>query len=123
MFLTDDMSTGFDHIWVVVHKVEVQAASGAFVTAFDDPSGVNVDVTNLSDGAERFLFIGARNVPVGDYTGVRITMDTDLTVFATGSSTGEACVFDPSLDIGGGLSAATFAFAAPVTIGTGSHVV
>lgn len=115
VFLTDSMATGYDHIWVTVKKIEVQDDIGTFYTLMESTDGEVVDLTNLTDGSARFLFVGTEALPLGLYTAVRVTLSTNLTVLLTGDSTGLDCVFDPSIDAGGGLSQISFDLTTPIS--------
>ncbi len=98
VFISDDMSTGYDQIWVMVHEVEVQDSSGGFKTVFTSTAGVPVDLTNLSDGAPKFLYLGSTKISSGNYAGMRVTMARGLTLVATAAATGDACTFDPAFN-------------------------
>jgi hypothetical protein len=123
VFITDDLSTGYDQIWVTVHQIDLQDSSGGFVNVFSSTDGVPVDLTSLNDGSPRFMFMGKDAIPTGSYTGMRVTMARGLTMVATGSSNGEACTFDPSIDFGASQSRASFAFGAPVALNANSNIV
>lgn len=123
VFITDDLSTGYDQIWVTVHQVEVQDTNGGFRTVFTSAEGVPVNLTSLNDGAPKFMFLGNKGVPSGDYTGVRVTMARALTLVPTGSATGDACTFDASLNFGTDQSRASFSFASNLALSGNSSVV
>lgn len=93
LFVTDDLHSGYDGVWVNILKMELVSGSGSTVV-FDDPAGqvVNVRALNVG-GTARFLFAGEDNVSSGDYTGARITLKKDVVLFPTGSSTGQAREF------------------------------
>src|SRR4051794_37231979 len=52
LFATDDMSTGFDHVWVNIKQVSLVGASGD-QTLFTDPNGRLIDLKTLRDSAGR----------------------------------------------------------------------
>lgn len=92
-FITDDLNTGYDAVWVSIKKVELISASGATVV-FDDSAGHVVNVRALnSGGLARFLFLGDDRVPQGVYTGMRFTLDDKVVLFPTGASTGQNRLF------------------------------
>ena len=115
LFISDDLSTGYDQIWVSIHQIELQDSNGGFTTVFSSTDGVQVDLTNLSDGAPKFLYLGRDSIAAGNYTGVRVTMARDLTLVPTGSGTGDACTFDPAFDFGA-RSRVAFNFGAPLAL-------
>ncbi len=123
VFITDDLSQDYDQVWVTVHQIELQGAGGGFTTVFQSAEGVPVDLTSLNDGAPKFLFMGKDSVPAGDYSGMRVTMARGLTLVATGSSSGESCTFDPSLDFGASQTRASFSFGANLAINGPANVV
>jgi hypothetical protein len=123
MFITDDLGTGYDQVWVTIHQIEVQDAGGAFRTVFTSTAGVPVNLTSLNDGAPRFLYLGTKGIPAGDYTAVRVTMSRNLTLVATGTATGDACTFDPSLDFGATQSQATFALGGPMALAANDSLI
>lgn len=93
-FATDDLSTGYDGVWVKIYKVQLRRSNGTFATVFDDPVGKVVNLRALNDGAERYLFMGSDSVAEGDYNGLRVELDRAVTLFPTGSTTGLNRVFD-----------------------------
>ena len=123
VFISDDLGTGYDQIWVTVHEVEVQDSVGGFKSVFSSADGVQVNLTSLTDGAPRFLYLGNAKVPAGDYAGMRVTMARGLTLVPTASSTGESCTFDPSLDFGVNRTRVVFGFGANVPIAGNDSVV
>ncbi|MBX3120267.1 MAG: DUF4382 domain-containing protein [Fimbriimonadaceae bacterium] len=93
LFFTDDLNAGYDHVWVKVEKVELLSSSGS-VTVFEDSAGTALDLRALNDsGTNKFFFANRHSIPQGSYTGIRVTMDDALTIFPTGSATGNARVF------------------------------
>jgi hypothetical protein len=117
LFITDSLDT-HDHVWVTIHNITLAKQGGGTLEVFDDPVGITVDLKNLRDGSgERYLFL--RNVRAGTYTAVTFTMDKDLVLFASGSKTGEAHVFQghngTTVDL-------NLAFAGPVGVGPTQHL-
>jgi hypothetical protein len=123
VFISDDMGSGYDQIWVRVHQIDVQSSGGGFTTVFSSAEGVPVDVTNLTDGASKFLYMGNGKIAAGEYTGMRVTMSRNLTLVPTGSTSGEACTFDASFDFGTDQTRATFGFGAPVSFSSNDSVI
>lgn len=123
VFISDDMGSGYDQIWVRVHQIDVQSSGGGFTTVFSSAEGVPVDVTNLTDGAPKFLYMGNGKIAAGEYTGMRVTMSRNLTLVPTGSTTGEACTFDASFDFGTDQTRATFGFGAPVSLSSNDSII
>jgi hypothetical protein len=117
LFVTDDLNTNYDQVWVTIYDVEVRdAGTGNYKTVFTSNEGVTVNLRGLNDGNERFFYLGNDQVPDGSYAGARVTMDRNLTVVATGTTFGEACVFDPSVDFGPDRSRVAFDFGAPISV-------
>jgi len=116
VFITDDLRAGFDQVWVTVHEVELADSSGGHTTVFSSTDGVVVNLTSLNDGEEMFLFLGNSPIDSGEFTGARITLGRDTTVVPTGTTVGEALVFDPQFDFGAGKSRFSFSFGGPELI-------
>ncbi len=96
LYITDDLNTGFDHVWVKVEHVSLTGQFGQ-VTVFDDPAGVPVDLLSLHDsGGPLFLFLTGRAIPTQVFTSVQVTLDKDVVLFPTGATTGQNDVFDSS---------------------------
>ncbi len=90
IFMTDGLDN-HDHVWVTVKKAVLTSASGDF-TIFNSPTGKTVDLKTLRDNSgERYSFLGT--VPNGTYTGIKITLDKNVTLFSAGSTTGAKRVF------------------------------
>lgn len=123
VFISDDLSQNYDQVWVTVKQIELQGADGSFSTVFSDSTGVPVDLTTLNDGSPKFMFMGKKSVSAKEYAGMRVTMSRSLTLVSTGSSTGEACTFDPSLDFGTDQTRASFNFGGNVSITGSSNIV
>ncbi len=121
IFLTDDLTTGYSAVWVKVFKVELIKQDGGMVSVFDDSVGKVFNLRALNDGNPRYAFLGKDSVPEGVYTGIRFTLDKDLSLQPTGSSNANARTFDDSyLNPSNGEQAfLTITFPSPKTI-TGS---
>ena len=44
VFATDSFSEAYDHIWVTIHRVEVESSNGTAQTVFDDAQGKTTSV-------------------------------------------------------------------------------
>jgi hypothetical protein len=94
LFATDNLTTGYDHVWVVVKRVELTGPNGTQVL-FDDPEGRVVDLRSLRDEAgRRFRLLSNRSISSGRFTGMRVTLDESATVFTTGASSGTVATFE-----------------------------
>jgi hypothetical protein len=116
IFITDNLNNGYSQVWVNIQKVELLSSSGPRAV-FNNADGVTVDLKTLRDGTgARFQFLSAESVPIGTYTGVRLTLDKDLVLFPTGSATGQERVFAQAAV---GAETATFDinFSAPQNLG------
>lgn len=102
VFVTDDVRTGYDKVWADVHKVEMTSSTGAKATLFEDAKGKTIDLRSLHDAqGSRFLFLANQNVPAGTYTDMKVTIGKKMTLFATGSATGNTVAVSPSLPVDG----------------------
>lgn len=87
LYVTDDVSTTYDHIWVTIKKVTLTSASGV-VTVYDNPTGQQLDLTQLHDNVGSvFAFLGTGSIPPGTYTAASFTLGKDVTVVAKGGTT------------------------------------
>lgn len=118
-FATDDLSTGYDGVWVKIYKVQLRRADDTFTTILDDTSGKVVNLRALNDGSERYLFLGSDGVPQGNYSGLRIELDRAVTLFTTGSAVGLNRVFDDAY--GTDRARLDLIFPAVKSIGAGSN--
>lgn len=96
IFLTDDLTTAYSAVWVKIFKVELIKQDGGMVSVFDDATGKVFNLRALNDGNPRYAFLGKDSVPEGIYTGIRFTLDKDVSLQPTGSSNANARVFDDS---------------------------
>lgn len=82
LYATDDISTTYDHIWVTIKKIVLNSAAGP-VTVYDNPTGQQLDLTQLHDSSGSiFAFLGNGSVPAGNYTSADITLASTLSVVA-----------------------------------------
>src|SRR5579885_328839 len=66
VFVTDNVSDKYDHVWVSIKKIELKLASGGTRTIFDDERGVGVDIASLhDDSGPKFRFINDLTMPAG----------------------------------------------------------
>lgn len=118
LFVTDAMD-GNDAVWVTIHRIELLTASGS-ETVFSSDAGVTVDVRSLHDASgHRFEFMGDDKVPGGTYTGVRVTMEKSLVVFAAGATTGTPMQFADAFNDANGKTVVSYNFAAPMVLSAG----
>ncbi|AIE86805.1 hypothetical protein OP10G_3437 [Fimbriimonas ginsengisoli Gsoil 348] len=121
LFATDDMSTGFDHVWVTIKQVSLTAASGDRVI-FDDPAGRIIDLKTLRDAAgRRFNLLSNRAISSGKFAGLKVVVNSDLNVFPTGATTATAATFDGSTT--GGTKTLSVDFASPRDLLTGTNLI
>jgi hypothetical protein len=114
------MSTGFDHVWVNVKQVALVGASGDRLL-FDDPEGRLIDLKTLRDAAgRRFNLLSNRAVSSGHYSGIRVVVDSNLSVFTAGSSTATDATFEGST---GPTTTMNLNFASPRELRGGSNLI
>lgn len=90
---TDDMNTGYDHVWVTVYSIDLVTSSGT-VNAYTNASGLQVDLSSLHDSSgSRFLWFNNVNFPAGTYTGINVTVSNNVNVFPTAATTATAATF------------------------------
>ncbi len=94
VFATDDLSLAFDHVWVQIKEVDVVPTTGALVPVFSNPTGLSVDLKTLRDSTgARFLLLNNQPLSQGSYTGIKVILDKNVTVFPAGSTSGVAATF------------------------------
>ena len=99
LFLTDDLNAGYDHVWVTVKQVTLGQVGGGSDVVFNSTTGVTVDLRSLSDAqGKRFKFLVRDDGLSGQYDSVTVTLDDDVNLFTTGSSTGLARTFEGSVN-------------------------
>lgn len=126
VFVTDDLNTFYEAVWVTVLKVDLQTQSGGFVNVFDDPNGRVVNLRALNDGNQRYSFLGKDRVPEGAYAGIRFTLDKDVRITASGGGSAQARVFDPIYinRLNAEQAILTLTFGAPRTVsGTSNDII
>ena len=98
LFVTDDLNTGYDHVWVTIKEVSLQKVGGGFTTVFSNATGVAVDLRSLRDASGRkFKFLGCDDDLSGQYSSVVVTLDDDVVLYPTGATTGLSRVFAGSV--------------------------
>jgi len=76
LFITDNLTTDYQQVFVTVYKVELQKSStGASLTAFEDPNGVTYDLRELRGVLET---LSTGSIPPGSYNRVFITVGEKL---------------------------------------------
>ena len=89
LFASDSMD-GNDHVWVTIKSVELVASTGTSVPVFSSTTGEVIDLRSLRDSTgARFQMLSNLGIPTGTYTGAEITLAKSLTVFPSGSATGQ----------------------------------
>ncbi|MFM9873365.1 MAG: DUF5666 domain-containing protein [Fimbriimonadaceae bacterium] len=122
MFVTDDLSTNYDHVWVRFHEVELEFSGGSS-KVFSSDSGVEVDLRALNTGsANLFKFLGAAAFPSQPVTGIKFTVGRDLVLYTTGSTTGTNAQFAAAFNLTNGRSRFGITPASPLTVPAGGAV-
>lgn len=123
VFFTDNLSAGYDHVWVTAYKVELSNGASS-VTVLDNPAGEAIDLRALGTPAGgQFLFLGPGSVPTGSYTKVEITLGRTVNLFTTGATTATVASFPPAMNSGAN-SKLELPLAPPLTItGSGQNLV
>lgn len=86
LYVTDDLTTQYSHVWVTLLKAEVVGPSGA-VTLYDDNEGRTIDLTTLSgNGLARFALLAQTQIPAGEYTTAKFTFKNELSLVPTGGT-------------------------------------
>ena len=121
-FASDNLNVGYDHVWVKILKVDLTNATGS-ANIFDESStgGRLVDLRTLRDSTgARFLMLSTSNLPAGSYVGASVTLDKNLSIVATGSTTATAAVFEGAV---GNEKVLLTTFKAPIDPSTNPKVV
>ena len=99
IFITDDLTTGYDHVWVTIKSISVGKVGGGSTVVFSDPDGVTVDLRSLRDkDGRKFRFLAFAENLAGQYDSVTVVLDDDVILYPTGSSTGLARTFEGSVN-------------------------
>ncbi len=122
MFVTDDLSTSYSHVWVTVLGVTLTNSSGS-VSAYSSTTGQQIDVAALhsSGVASVFAFLANASVPSGTYTGATLTLAKTVTLVPVGSTTSITKTFN-SLDSAGDKEV-TINFGPNTVVSNGSSLV
>lgn len=112
VFVTDNLNSDYDHVWVAIKKIDLKLAAGGNRTIFEDGQGVGVDLSSLRDETgPRYRFLNGLTIPAGTYTAAQITLAKDAILFPTNSVRGHATEFgEPTLSV---------TFDPPKMLGTG----
>ena len=106
----------YSSAFVTVHEVDLIGAGGT-VVVFNDAIGVSFDLKQLQDSSgAMFAFLSHSSVPVGTYTSARIVFDSTFSAVLASNGSNVTLHFDPSLSIGGGQSAITYALVPPFVV-------
>lgn len=95
IFITDDLSSQFDQVWVRVFRIDV-VGEGGTTTVFESTEGTVIDVASLNDGASRFAYFGTGAVPDSP-TGVSIVLDKTVSLVLRGGPVARTVEFDAAL--------------------------
>ncbi|MCA0361011.1 MAG: DUF5666 domain-containing protein [Armatimonadetes bacterium] len=121
-FITDNLSTNFDHVYVTIHEVELEYAGGS-TKVFESDAGTTVDLRALNNGSNLFSLLGVSSVPNNTFTGARVSVANTASIIATGQTNATQYPFLPSLVGGNGRARLNVTFPAPITLSTGSNIV
>jgi hypothetical protein len=95
VYAADDMSTGFDNVWVTIDTVSLTKKDGTSVTVFDQSSsgGQPVDLMSLHNGNGSVFLLLGQAPPAGSYTSVSVVLSSSLSVVPTGSNSAVQATF------------------------------
>ncbi|MBS1710014.1 MAG: DUF4382 domain-containing protein [Armatimonadetes bacterium] len=123
LFLTDDLSTNYDGVWVTVYEADIVRADNSKVRLFESASGMPVNLRALNNGTAQYLFAGSVTAPSGTFTKLVFHVSKDLTLYPTGATTGQAATFIDSLDSStAGQSELVVPFSPAVTFAAGDKI-
>ncbi len=108
-FLSDAPASAYDQVWVRVFGVDA-VGSGGTKTVFESSDGVVMDLASLNDGAPRFAFLGAGDMPSGT-TSLKIELESQVALLASGANQAEMATFNPVHAAGQGRSILSVPFA------------
>lgn len=98
LFLTDDLSTNYDGVWVTVYEADLVRGDNSKVRLFESTAGMPVNLRALNNGTAQYLFAGSVTAPSGTFTKIVFHVAKALTLYPTGATTGQAVAFIDSLD-------------------------
>ena len=121
VFATDSFSEAYDHVWVTIHRVEVESSNGTAQTVFDDALGKTIDLKTLRDATgQRFALLGAGKIDASTATSIKVTIDNGVVLFPAGSAGGQATPVDDAVTHDGqGHPVLSFPLTAPRSLGSG----
>ena len=94
IFITDDLSTNYDHVWVTITQVDLGRDGGGSATVFNNPAGTTVDLRSLRDvQGRRFKFLSRDDGLSGAFTSVTVTLKENVVLFPTSATTGQPRIF------------------------------
>jgi hypothetical protein len=89
VFVTDNLSDKYDHVWVSIKKIELKLAAGGTREIFSDPVGLGIDLSSLHDeSGPKYQFLNQLTLPAGTYSGALITLDKNAVLFPTNTTAG-----------------------------------
>ncbi len=91
LFITDNLSDKYDHVWVSIKKIELKLAAGGTREIFADPAGLGIDLSSLhDDSGPKYRFLNQLTLPEGTYSEAVITLEKKAVLFATNTTTGQS---------------------------------
>lgn len=120
VFITDDLNTGFDHVWVSIKQIDLVSANGNTTVYLS--AGQSVDLRSLNNGNSLFQYLNVASIPAGSYTAARVTLDKRLSLFTTGATSANQVQFDDPF-VSGDNATMVVNFATPFNIVTGGNLV
>ncbi len=102
VLVTDAFSDVYSHVWATIYHVALVPATGtnngANVVLYDNPAGIQIDLTTLRDSTgARFSFLGSNTIPAGTYTAIAVTVGPTMQLFPVGATTGTSVPVDTTL--------------------------
>ncbi len=121
-FVTDDLSSAYDHVWVKFHEVELEYAGGSS-KVYNSDTGVEIDLRALNTGSGNlFQFLGAASFPSQPITKIKFTVARNLVLFTTGATTGTNAQFASTFNLPNGRSRFEVTPSTPLTVAPGGAV-
>lgn len=118
VFATDNLSS-HDHVWVNLFQIDLVNSSGATVNVFTSTTGEIIDLRSLRDATgARFQMLSNLTIPAGTYTGAKITVGEDVTLYPSGATTGTPKKFESGVGDPSAKKVISLTFATPKTLGT-----